>query len=157
MLSIGTIILWLLGFISILLSLLLYALGLYSIVNAVSDIRHDDISLEEAQSLSPFTICFPAYLPNSLENNPQIDYLADDGFPAATVITLHYFDQNSSNILFTIRERNAPGDPGRLDDFDVPFTISYATGELLYWQTKSSKYLEMIDNVETEFSTMKVK
>jgi hypothetical protein len=56
----------------------------------LNDEKLENISLEKAQSLVPFTICLPTYLPHDANSEPYITYHADWGDPVESQIRLRY-------------------------------------------------------------------
>ena len=141
------------GIIVFLLIVSIKILGAIAFGYSMGDILNENITFEEAQSLSPFNICLPTYLPATLEQNPQIDYLADNGIPGETMITLQYFDQSYVNTPVKIEERNAPGSN---IDIASQSTIRIAARDLLAWQVGFSEAIKLLDDVDFQFNTIQM-
>lgn len=55
-----------------------------------TDEKLENISLEKAQSLVPFTICLPTYIPQDINPEPKVTYHADWGDPVESQVRLRY-------------------------------------------------------------------
>ena len=64
-----------------------------TMMEAMTDVRLENISLEEARRRVHFPICLPTWLPQSLEG-PQISFHAEWGAPWVTDVTFSYYRQN---------------------------------------------------------------
>jgi hypothetical protein len=58
--------------------------------NLMGDYRYD-ISVPEAQELTPFVICMPGHVPSGLDEVPVVDYEKDTGEPIPLVRFRYYY------------------------------------------------------------------
>lgn len=73
------------------------------------DDNRTNISVDEAQKLVPFTICFPNSLPTVVEPNPIINYYADYGDSPEKYIVLNYISSTIDKVMLEIWQRYDPG------------------------------------------------
>ena len=75
-----------------------------------TDENLENISLEKAQSLVPFAICLPTYLPHDINPEPYITYHADWGDPVESQVRLRYslLDEKPVIEIFEIHSVKLP-------------------------------------------------
>jgi hypothetical protein len=81
-----------------------------SIPLSPKDDYRDNITLEEAQSLVPFSICFPSYLPPGIDPSPEIIYHSEWEAPEETDIRLRYKEIYKNSLIFEISQRFNPNE-----------------------------------------------
>jgi len=70
--------------------------------------NRDNLSVLEAQSLVPFTICLPTYLPEDTESTPRISYYADIGAREEARVRLRYYRSDNQELAFEVKQANSP-------------------------------------------------
>lgn len=123
----------------------LYLLGAYAFVLSLGDIVHENISYAEAQKLTPFKICLPTYLPTSVNSNPQITYLDDDGRGEIT-ITFDYFNVENQVPVVQIQQRKVSASREFLPLENTRIEVR----DVLAWQVGFDKALDLLDVVHSE-------
>lgn len=102
-----------------------------------ADETREDISLEEAQSLTPFAICLPTYVPAGIEMTPRITYHADFGDPMESDVRLRYYSSDDQELVIEIYQRHRPRavTPEELAEEVRSFYVR----ELLKWATDGAE------------------
>jgi len=100
-----------------------------------ADETREDISLEEAQSLAPFTICLPTYVPAGIEMTPRITYHADFfGDPMESEVRLRYYGSYDQELVIEIYQQHY-GPRAATPDELAEAVRSFYVRELLKWAT----------------------
>jgi hypothetical protein len=71
-----------------------------------ADETREGISLEEAQSLAPFAICLPIYIPAGIEVTPRVTYHADFGDPMESDVRLRYYSSDDQELVIEIHQQH---------------------------------------------------
>lgn len=111
------------------------------------DETRENISLNEAQSLVPFTICIPTYLPDGVGPSPQITYHAEGGNPQESDVRLLYREGNE--LIVEVVQTHAPGRLAN-PNFDDPASPEAGIRELLAWRVEWPKVDEIRNEVTTD-------
>jgi len=98
-----------------------------TILEAITDVRLQDISLEEARRRAPFPICLPEWLPEGLEG-PEISFHAEWGASWVADVTLTYLRHDRP--VLEIKEANLPL---KWENMDYAY-YDYIKFALLEWQ-----------------------
>lgn len=104
----------------------------FSLPIGLVDETIENIDLGNAQELVPFVICFPEYVPPSLNNTPVITYHAEWGDPEEPEIRLKYYDYNTGDLKLEIIETHAKNFNGYKTDRSLDSQES-SVRQLLYW------------------------
>ncbi|MFZ2487007.1 MAG: hypothetical protein WAZ19_02700 [Anaerolineae bacterium] len=107
------------------------------------------ISLTEAQSLVPFTICLPQYLPDMVGKDAQITYHADFGDPMESDIQLRYYGRGTTEIVVEIVENHWPGASSQYKVTEISKESSLR--DLLAWMVGWKKWEEAMAQVQATF------
>jgi hypothetical protein len=123
-----------------------------TILEAMTDVRLQGISLEEARRRAPFPICLPAWLPEGLEG-PEIAFHAEWGAPWVADVTLAYRRHGESILRITQTYREAPDPAFRVMPHEGQWeqdarNVAYA---LLEWQVGSAKARELTGQAKIYF------
>jgi len=105
-------------------------------VSPPADEIREDLSLEEAQSLVPFEIRLPTYIPTGIEMVPSITYHADFGDPMESDVRLRYYDSDSQELMIEVYQRHRPG-AGTPEELTREVRGFYMR-ELLAWEMRWS-------------------
>ncbi|MGB3216780.1 MAG: hypothetical protein WBD79_05220 [Anaerolineae bacterium] len=108
------------------------------------------ISLTEAQSLVPFTICLPEYLPDTIGKDAQITYHADFGDPMESDIQLRYYRRGTTEVVVEIVENHWPRASVQYEITDVSKESSLR--DLLAWIVGWEKWEEAMVQAQATFS-----
>jgi len=115
----------------------------------LTDEKLENISLEKAQSLVPFTICLPTYLPDDVNSEPYITYNADWGDPVESQIRLRYSLLLEEKPVIEIYEIHNPGVTTGLEVNRSKNSQTGAIRGLLDWQiadnSEIDSYLQEIE------------
>jgi len=92
----------------------------------------EGITLSEAQSLLPFQICLPDYLPAGVTMSEAVRYHNEFGDPGEADISIEYYAAEDEEPVVMIYERHAPG---RLSEIDLIGSTArrVAIRDLLGW------------------------
>jgi hypothetical protein len=74
------------------------------------DDYRENITIEEAQTLVPFSICFPSYLPSGINPTPEIIYDSEWESPEETYIRLCYKEIYKDLLVFELSQRFSPNE-----------------------------------------------
>ncbi len=111
-----------------------------TMLEEMTDVRLENISLEEAQRRAPFPICLPAWLPEGLEG-PEVSFHSEWGAPWVADVTLTYRQEGQP--VLEIFQGYRPWEwKARSDPYQ---DLAYIIFRLLEWQTgfDKAKYLKM--------------
>ena len=115
----------------------------------LTDEKLENISLKKAQSLVPFTICLPTYLPLDVNPEPYITYHADWGDPVESQVRLRYARLLDEKPVIEIYEIHNPGVTTGLEIDRSQISQEGAIRGLLDWQLEDNseidKYLQEIE------------
>lgn len=97
----------------------------------LSDVKKEEITLEEAQELLLFQICLPEYVPSGVTISNSVLYHAEFGDPNESDVTIDYISEGDGNLVFSVYERNGTG---REIDFHDRAVKRASLSQLLDWQ-----------------------
>ena len=108
----------------------------------LNDEKLENISLEKAQSLVPFTICLPTYLPDTVNSEPYITYHADWGDRVESQIRLRYSLLLEEKPVIEIYEIHNPGVTTGLEVNRSKNSQTGAIRGLLDWQIEDNSEID---------------
>lgn len=134
-----------------------FVVMVYSLISGCSNSTLDDnrenVTIEEAQSLVSFKICYPTYYPSGIDSNPTISYYADYGDSPEKDIVLKFKRKDSNETVFDVWQRYDP-DANNLDK-DLPDEVHHAWKyQLVHWiiPDDSRKADSVLENTKMEFT-----
>lgn len=108
------------------------------------------ITLEEAQTLAPFSICLPAWFPDSVNPNMRITYHTDFGDPMDSDIQLDYFWQDKEEVAVYVTENYWPN--ANKYYAITPTIEETAYRDILAWMVGWTHWQEQGKLAQAEFS-----
>ena len=119
------------------------------------DENRENITLEEAQGVAPFTICLPIDLPAGLDQTPRVSYHADWGDPIESEVRLRYYGSDSQELIVEIRQRPQPGSatPEDLAEQAYDFYVRELVAWVVGWQVGWSNVDEISKEATTSVTT----
>jgi hypothetical protein len=115
-------------------------------LEAITDVRLQGISLEEARRRAPFPICLPEWLPEGLEG-PELSFHAEWGAPWVADVTFNYLHQDRP--ILEIKQANLPLE---WEDRDRKYYYDgYIKFVLLKWQLGAEAAEHLLPKAESIF------
>ena len=108
----------------------------------LTDEKLEDISVEKAQSLVPFSICLPSYLPQDVNPEPIVTYHADWGDPVESQVRLRYSLLLDKEPVIEIYEIHNPGVTTGLEINRSENSQAGAIRGLLDWQIEDNSEID---------------
>jgi hypothetical protein len=123
-----------------------------AMLEAITDVRLQGVSLEEARRRAPFPICLPEWLPEGLEG-PEIAFHAEWGAPWVADVTLVYRRHGESILRISQAYREAPDQDLRVIPHKGQLeqdarNVAYA---LLEWQVGSAEARKLMSQAKIYF------
>jgi hypothetical protein len=106
------------------------------------DKTHKDISLEEAQTLAPFEVCLPSWLPPEMKSTPLLTYheeLGEPGPPIEAYLYAEYFTEGDRTM--ELRYAYSPPDAIR-PKYGADMLVGRQLGWQMDWDWDSVKAVE---------------
>lgn len=117
-----------------------------AIGRSITSVTHENTTLEEAQSLLPFQICLPTYIPADLIRKELVAVEGEIKSQAEVSLRMDYVHPGDENPIVTLKEWNAPGNVGEINPHNET-DRKVALKSLLTWLTDASEAEKLLDQV----------
>ncbi len=119
-----------------------------TMLEEMTDVRLENISLEEAQRRAPFPICLPAWLPEGLEG-PEVSFHSEWGAPWVADVTLTY--RQEGRVVLQIFQAHRWVDERRTEGTLSPQDLQNVKYALLEWQVGPAEAKRRASQAEIRF------
>ena len=126
--------------------LLLEVIRGIAIGKSITNETRENTTLQEAQSLLPFQICLPTYMPVDLKRKELVVVEGEIKSQAEVNLRIDYVRPGNETPMVTIKEWNAPGNVGKIDPHNET-DRKVALKSLLTWLTDRSEAEKLLEQV----------
>lgn len=105
----------------------------------------ENISLSEAQEFAPFKLCLPSYIPNDVDKEPKITFMADWGDSHEARVKMLFYWSKSEEIAFEYNQKNIPG-VNSFEDTRSDSSLESSIRSLIAWLVSEPTDIENVLN-----------